>query len=91
MHLHNSLINMKDQMTKSSGNIVKFNDWVRQQVSQLHARGEDATNLLAYLWNTCLTTHDKEFADYIKSLKNKYKDSQVHYAVEQLMILAEQK
>ena len=91
MHLHNSLINMKDQLTKISGNMVEFNDWVRQQVSQLHSRGADATNLLAYLWNTYLTTPDKEFADYIKSLKNKYEDSQVHYTEEQLMILAEQK
>ena len=39
-HIHNSLIDMKQQMTKTSSNIV-FNDWVCNQVGQLHASGEE--------------------------------------------------
>ena len=82
---------MKEQMMKQSGNIVEFNDWMRQQVSQLHAHGEEATDLLAYLWNMYLTTPNKECGDYSKSLHNKYEDSRANYTGEHLMTLAEQK
>ena len=57
-HIHNSLINVKQRMTKTSGNIVEFNDWVCNQVGQLHASGEEATDLLAYLWKTYLVAPD---------------------------------
>ena len=82
---------MKEQMMKQSGNMVEFNDWVRQQGSQLHAHGEEATDLLAFLWHSYLKTPNKEFGDYIKSLCNEYEDSQGSYTAEQLMIMAEQK
>ena len=37
-HISNSLIDMKQQMTKAPGNIVESNDWVCNQVGQLHTR-----------------------------------------------------
>ena len=37
-YISNSLIDMKQQMTKTAGNIVEFNDWVYNQVGQLHTR-----------------------------------------------------
>ena len=57
-HIHSSLIEMKQQMTKMSSNFVEFNDWVCSQVGQLHASTEESTDLLAYLWKTCIVAPD---------------------------------
>ena len=70
---------MKQQMTRTSGNIDEFNDWVCNQLGQLHASGEEATDLLAYLWKTYLVTPDWEFVDYIKFLCNEYEEACMNY------------
>ena len=82
---------MKQQMTKTSGNIVEFNDWVCNQVGQLCASREEATDLLAYLWKTYLVMPDQEFVDYTKFLHNEYADACMNYSAEQLMMLAKNK
>ena len=69
-------------------NIIEFNDWVHNQVGQLHACGEETTDLLAYLWKMYLVTPDWEFVDYIKFILNKYKDACMNYSAKQLMMLA---
>ena len=50
---------MKEQIMKQMGDIVEFNDWVKQQVGQLYVHGEEVPDLLAYLWNTYLMTPTK--------------------------------
>ena len=48
-YIQDSIIEMKQQLTNTAGNITEFNDWVRSQVRQLHVSGEQAEDLLVYL------------------------------------------
>ena len=73
-HIRETLIDMTMQLTTLQGNITKFNDWVREQVGQLAARGTAAPDLLTYLWKAYLQATDTEFMQYIKTLKAEYKD-----------------
>ena len=55
---------MKKQLTNMAGNVTEFNDWAQSQVGQLHASGEQAEDLLAYLWKTYLSA-DRDFVKYV--------------------------
>ena len=90
-HIRETLIDMTNQLTNLQGDITSFNDWVREQVHQLAARGTSAPDLLAYLWKTYLQAPDAEFKCYIKSLKAEYEDERQDYSAEQLMLLAKNK
>ena len=52
---------MASQLTNLQGDITSFNDWVREQVRQLAARGTTAPDLLMYLSKTYLQAPDAEF------------------------------
>ena len=60
-HIREMLIDMANQLTNLQGDITSFNNWVREQVRQLAARGMLAPNLLTYLWKTYLQAPDAEF------------------------------
>ena len=82
---------MRQQLTNTAGNITEFKDWVRSQVTQLHARGEQAEDLLAYHWKTYLRAPDRDFVEYVKSLWNSFEDGTSNYTEDQLMLLMENK
>ena len=90
-HIRETLIDMNYQLTNLQGDITSFNDWVREQVRQLAARGTSAPDLLTYLSKTYLQAPDAEFKRYIKTLKAEYEDERQDYSAEQLMLLAENK
>ena len=90
-HIRETLIDMATQLIHLQGDITSFNDWVREQVRQLAARGTGAPDLLTYLWKTYLQAPAAEFKRYIKTLKAEYKDERQDYSAEQLMLLAENK
>ena len=90
-HIRETLIDMASQLTHLQGDITSFNDWVREQVRQLAARGTAPPDLLTYLWKTYLQAPDAEFKRYIKTLKAEYEDERQDYSAEQLMLLAENK
>ena len=48
--IRESLIDMTQQLETHKGNITKLNKWVEEQVAILHSRGEEAHDLLTYLW-----------------------------------------
>ena len=73
-HITETLIDMTYQLTNLQGDITSFNDWVREQVHQLAARGTSTPDLLMYLWRTYLQAPDAEFKCYIKTLKAEYED-----------------
>ena len=60
-HIRETLIDMATQLIHLQGDITSFNDWVREQVRQLAARGTGAPDLLTYLWKTYLQASDAEF------------------------------
>lgn len=57
-------------------NITQFNDYVRDQVSQLTARGEQSTDLLTNLFNGYLACGDEKFCKYIENIKDQYEEGQ---------------
>ena len=41
---------MAQKLEAQKGNIMKFTDWVEEQVAVLQSRGEEAHDLLTFLW-----------------------------------------
>ena len=50
MHIRETLIESKSKLVTLKGTITKFNQWVRKQTGRLHAREQEAVDLLYYLW-----------------------------------------
>ena len=49
MHIREMLIESKRKLLLLKGNITEFSQWVRKQMGCLHAREQEAVNLLYYL------------------------------------------
>ena len=50
MHIREMLIESKRKLLLLKGNNTEFNQWVRKQMGRLHAREQEAVDLLYYLW-----------------------------------------
>ena len=46
--------------------IRKFNDWIQIKVGKLASRGQEASDLLTYLWKSYLVVADKKFIAHIE-------------------------
>ena len=90
MHIREMLIESKYKLLLLKGNITEFNQWVRKQMGHLHAREQEAVDLL-YLWKAYKATPDKEFIVYIKDLKSQCDDGRATFMAEDLMVRAENK
>ena len=60
-------------------------------MGRLHAREQEAVNLLYYLWKAYKAAPDKEFVTYIKDLKSQCDDGRATFTAEDLMICTENK
>ena len=76
-----SLVDMAQQLETQKGNITKFNEWVEEQVAILQSRGEEAHNLLTYLWKTYQKALDAKFVEYIQNLCNDFITGKSDFAV----------
>ena len=85
------LIRSKRKLLLLKGNITEINQWVHKQMGQLHAREQEAVDLLYYLWKAYKAAPDDEFVVYIKELKSQADDSRATYSEEDLMVRAENK
>ena len=65
MHIREMLIESKTKLLLLKGNITEFNQWVRKQMGHLHAREQEAVDLLYYLWKAYKVAPDDEFIVYI--------------------------
>ena len=61
--IRESLVDMTQQLETQKGNITKFNEWVEEQVAILQSRGEEAHDLLTYLWKTYQKAPDAKFVE----------------------------
>ena len=61
MHIREMLIESKRKLLVLKGNIAEFNQWVRKQMGLLHAREQEAVDLLYYLWKAYKAAPDDEF------------------------------
>ena len=91
MHIREMLIESKCKLVMLKGNITEFNQWVRKQMGRLHAREQEAVNLLYYLWKAYKAAPDKEFVTYIKDLKSQCDDGRATFTAEDLMVRDENK
>ena len=91
MHIREMLIKSKSKLLQLKGNITEFNQWLRKQMGHLHARKQEAMDLLYYLWNAYKAAPDDEFVVYIKDLKSQCDDGRATFTAEGLMVRAENK
>ena len=91
MHIREMLIESKRKLLILKGNITEFNQWVRKQMGRLHAREQEAVDLLYYLWKAYKAAPDDEFVVYIKDLKSQCDDGRATFTAEDLMVHAENK
>ena len=91
MHIREMLIKTKRKLLLLKGNITEFNQWVRKQMGCLHAREQEAVDLLYYLWKAYKAAPDKEFVTYMKDLKSQCDDGRATFTAEDLMVRTENK
>ena len=87
--IHESLVDMAQQLGTQKGNITKFNEWVEEQVTILQSRGEEAHDCLTYLWKTYQKALDAKFIEYIKNLCNDFITGKSDFTAQELMNLAD--
>ena len=86
MHIREMLIESKRKLLLLKGNIAEFNQWVRKQMGCLHAREQEAVDLLHYLWKAYKAAPDDEFIMYIKELKSQADGGRATYTAEDIMV-----
>ena len=91
MHIRETLIESKQKLLILKGDITEFNRWVRKQMGRLHAREQEAVDLLYYLGKAYKAAPDEEFVTYIKDLKSQCDDGRATFTTEELMVRAENK
>ena len=91
MHIRETLIESKQKLLLLKGDITGFNRWVQKQMGRLHAREQEAVDLLYYLWKAYKAAPDEEFVTYIKDLKSQCDDGRAIFTAEELMVRAENK
>ena len=91
MHIREMLIESKRKLLVLKGNITEFNQWVCKQMGRLHAREQEAVDLLYYLWKAYKAAPDDDFVVYIKDLKSQCDDGRATFTTEDLMVHAENK
>ena len=91
VHIREMLIELKSKLVQLKGNITEFNQWVRKQMGRLHAREQDAVDLLYYLWKAYKAAPDDEFVVYIKDLKSQCDDGRATFTAEDLIVQAKNK
>ena len=87
--IRESLVDLTQQLEAHKGNIMKFNEWVKEQVAILHSRGEEAHDLLTYPWKTYQRAPDAKFVEYIQHLCNDFITGKSDFTAQELMNLAD--
>jgi hypothetical protein len=68
--------------------VVAFNKYVRRQLQTLTARGETTQDLVNNLFKGYLCVKSKDFNEFIKRKRNSYREGEVDYTPESLMVAA---
>jgi hypothetical protein len=90
-HIRTELTKTDVKIKALNFDIIKFNDWTKNQLAALHApRGETTTDLLVNLFKGYEAVPDKEFLLYIASKKSRYEEGKPLTA-EELMEMAQNK
>ena len=65
-HICETLMDMHLKLPTFLHDIGKFNDWIRIEVGKLASRGQEASDLLTYLWKSYQVVANKKFIAYIE-------------------------
>ena len=90
-HICETLMDMHLKLPTFQHDIRKFNDWIRIEVEKLASRGQEANDLITYLWKSYEVVADKKFMAYIECLKDEHDEGRVTYTATQLMQLGQDK
>jgi hypothetical protein len=82
-----NLGNLAEHMKKQGDDIVKFNEFVRQQLDILASRGESTLDLLPNLFRGYKAVEDQAFLCYIEDNETKYDDGEFAHTPEQCQIV----
>ena len=89
-HIRLNLSSLDNYMSHVTSDIEKFNQYVKLQVSELAARGEQSNNLLVNLFKGYAAASDATFIEYILKKKDAYEEG-ADLDPSALMLLAENK
>ena len=87
MAIRQQLSVLDKYLTKVGGNITEMNLKVKLLLSQLTARKETTSDLIANLFKAYETSSDSVFREYIKKKRDAYEDGE-EYTAQQIMRLA---
>ena len=59
--IHETLMDMHLKLPTIQHDIGKFNDWIQIEVGKLASRGQEASDLLTYLWKSYQVVANKKF------------------------------
>ena len=90
-HIHETLMDKHLKLPTFQHDIGKINDWIRIEVGKLASIGQEASDLLTYLWKSYQVVADKKFVAYIKCLKDGHDNGRVTYTATRRMQLAQDK
>ena len=90
--VHDRLRTLSNKMIEFNSNILRFNEYVKHEVSELTARGETAS---AYLVSSLMDAYQKAeeptFVQYIQLKESQFEDGMTPLSVDLLMNAAEAK
>jgi hypothetical protein len=75
-YLRDNIRELDQYIVKIDSDIIKFNDYVQEQLEGLAARGETTHDLLTNLFRAYKSVSDKEFIRYIKDKETDYEDGE---------------
>jgi len=90
LHLRGKLSSLDNYISTISFDIVKFNEYVKDLMDTLTARGETTHDLLANLFKAYKSVKDCDFTTYIKKKEDEYEEGQ-DVDVDMLMLQASNK
>jgi hypothetical protein len=90
--IRRSLRALPTKMSELNSDILKFNEFVKEQTSELTARGETVDDLMASIFEAYQAVDDEGFVRYIQDKENSYEDGTLEQLnAEALMDIAESK
>jgi len=90
LHLRGKLSSLDSYISTISYDIVKFNEYVKDLMDSLTARGETTHDLLANLFKAYKSVKDCDFTTYIKKKEDEYEGGQ-DLDIDMLMLQASNK
>ena len=67
---------MDSYTTKVQSNITGFNSYLKDQITNITARGKQTQDLLTNLWRAYFVVSDKSFVWYIQAKKDAYDEGE---------------